>query len=64
MTFRVAKDLRDDKEIELLIASDVPRSDILIVEAKIFPGINLVWLGSLMMLFGLSISLWAKRTSA
>ena len=63
MTFRLARDLRNDNELELLIASEVPRSDILIVEAKIFPGINLVWLGCLMMLAGLTISLWAKRSS-
>ncbi len=62
MTFRIAADDRSDQEVEILIASDVPRSDILIVEANIFPGINLVWLGCLMMLFGLSLSLWAKRS--
>lgn len=61
MSFQIAIDDRQDRIIEMLVAGDVPRSDILIVEANIFPGINLVWLGCLMMLFGLSLSLYAKR---
>ena len=61
MSFRVAQDDRQDDEIELLIASGAKRSDILIVEANIFPGINLVWLGCLMMLGGLLLSLLNRR---
>lgn len=57
MTFMVARDKRHEQDIEMFIADDVPRSDILIVQADIFPGINLVWIGSLMMLFGLLLSL-------
>ena len=61
MTFKLATDERSEGEIELLIASDVPRSDILTVEANIFPGINLVWLGCLMMLAGIMVSLMNRR---
>jgi len=61
MNFRIAQDDRGNNEVELLIANDVPRSDILIVESNIFPGINLVWLGCLMMLGGLLMSLIYKR---
>lgn len=64
MSFRIAKDNRTNDEIELLIADDVPRSDILIVEANIFPGINLVWLGCLLMLGGILLSLIARRKLA
>jgi len=60
MTFKIAVDNREDTELELLIASDAPRDDLLIVQADIFPGINLVWLGCLMMLGGLLIS-WVYR---
>ena len=63
MTFRIAKDERSSKEIELLIANDVPRSDLLTVEANIFPGINLVWLGCLMMLGGILLSLLNRQRS-
>jgi cytochrome c-type biogenesis protein CcmF len=62
MTFAIAEDNRSGKDIEMFIADDVPRSDILIVQANIFPGINLVWLGSLMMLFGILLSFWVRKT--
>ena len=61
ITFAIAKDNRNSEPMELLIAEDVPRSDILIVQADVFPGINLVWLGSLMMLFGILLSLLFKH---
>jgi len=61
MTFAIAYDKRSEEPIELLIAEDVPRSDILIVQADVIPGINLVWLGTLMMLFGILLSLLVKR---
>ena len=60
MTFKVAMDERGESELELLIANDVPRDDLLIVQADIFPGMNLVWLGCLMMLGGLLVS-WVYR---
>lgn len=61
MTFKLALDQRDQTGFEVLIAEDAPRDDILIVEANIFPGINLVWLGCLMMVGGLFCSFFAKR---
>ncbi|MEL6123702.1 MAG: hypothetical protein AAFR14_08265, partial [Bacteroidota bacterium] len=61
MTFKFAVDERDVEEYEVFIAEGMPRSDILIVEANIFPGINLVWVGCLMMLAGLLLSLIVKR---
>ena len=64
MSFQLALDDRKNREIEMLAAEDMPRSDILIVEANIFPGINLVWVGCLMMLFGLALSLYSKRRMA
>ena len=41
----------------LAIANEVPRSDFIVLEAILFPGINLFWLGSLMLLGGLAISM-------
>ena len=64
MTFALALDDRNQQDFEMFIADDVPRSDILVLQANIFPGINLVWLGCLMMLFGLLMSLIAKRKAA
>jgi cytochrome c-type biogenesis protein CcmF len=43
------------------IATDVPRSDYLILEAKIFPGINLYWAGAILMMIGLLIGWFFKN---
>lgn len=54
---KLAQDKRgSDNSIPLEIATNVPRTDYLILEAKIFPGINLFWLGSLMMMIGLLVA--------
>lgn len=54
---KLAQDTRNgDSKIPIDIASNVPRTDYLILEAKIFPGINLFWLGSLMMMIGLLVA--------
>jgi cytochrome c-type biogenesis protein CcmF len=59
--FMVAKDNRNESKLEVKIAQDVPRNDYLIFEAKIFPGINLFWLGCISMMIGLFIS-WYYKT--
>ena len=60
---QVASDVRENPEIILKIAEDVPRTDIIVIEATIFPGINLFWLGSIMMMLGFFISLWRRYKS-
>lgn len=42
-------------------ADNVPRTDYIVLEAIEFPGINLVWLGSCMMLLGLFIGIADRR---
>ena len=59
-TFAFAQDDRTSSEIVLDLAEDVPRNDIIVLEALIFPGINLFWAGSIMMLMGFFISLLSK----
>jgi cytochrome c-type biogenesis protein CcmF len=61
MTFSIAKGNSSISEYPIVIAEDVPRSDILVLEAQVFPGINLVWSGSLLMLFGFLVSLLKQR---
>lgn len=63
MSFHLARENRDFPGVQFMIAEDVPRSDILIVESNIFPGINLVWGGCLCMLFGLLLSYYVKRSA-
>jgi hypothetical protein len=51
------------KVMPIEVATGVPRSDYLILEAKIFPGINIFWLGAGLMMIGLLISFlvrWKK----
>jgi cytochrome c-type biogenesis protein CcmF len=42
------------------VATNVPRNDYIILEAKIFPGINIFWIGASLMMIGLLIS-WGIR---
>jgi len=60
MTIGVAQASDTDRSIPIEIAENAPRSDYIVLEAIIFPGINLVWLGSLLMLFGLGLSMWRR----
>jgi cytochrome c-type biogenesis protein CcmF len=48
------------KPMEIEIADKAPRNDYIVMQAIVFPGINLFWLGSLVMLLGLAIS-WIQR---
>ena len=60
-SFKVAKDLREQNyTIPLEITENVPRADYVILQAQIFPGINLLWLGCILMMFGLFMS-WILR---
>ena len=53
------KDLKN-MEVPLLIAENSNRSDWLVLEAIVFPGINFVWVGSIMMLLGLFLGIYGK----
>lgn len=59
-TFKVAMDDRNDKAVELDIARDIPRTDYLILQATIFPAINLFWVGTCLMLFALLLAAWNR----
>ncbi|HRI00466.1 MAG TPA: cytochrome c biogenesis protein CcsA [Saprospiraceae bacterium] len=49
-------------EIPIEIADNAPRTDFIVMEAIVFPGINLVWLGSLMMIFSLLSAAYLRKT--
>ena len=73
--FRFVKINPETEEIEVLIAQketkmdQVPielakksfRSDYIVLESIVFPGINLFWLGSTMMMIGLAVSMFRRR---
>ncbi|MEY3421437.1 MAG: hypothetical protein RIR48_1729, partial [Bacteroidota bacterium] len=54
------KDNRNISEAILDIATDVPRTDYLILQATIFPGINLFWAGCIFMMLGLFMAAWYR----
>jgi len=61
--FGAAVDQRDFATIPIEIAEDAPRSDWILLEAVIFPGINLFWLGSILMMAGFAFSLFSRSNS-
>jgi cytochrome c-type biogenesis protein CcmF len=48
-------------KIPVEIAEDALRSDYIVLEAIVFPGINFFWLGTLLMMFGFTMSMWNRR---
>ncbi len=63
LTIGVAETPANQGGIPVEIAENAARSDYIVLEAIIFPGINLVWMGSLMMLLGIALSLWKRLSS-
>ncbi len=61
-SFMVAQDDRSNTDIVLDIAENVKRNDIIVLEAKMFPGINLFWSGACLMLLGFFMGLHYRRT--
>jgi cytochrome c-type biogenesis protein CcmF len=60
-SFKIAVDNREKiDEIPVGIADNVPRTDYVILEAKVFPGINLFWGGTILMMLGLLMA-WIYR---
>lgn len=59
-TVKMAKDKAPSQVISMELAKDVPRSDYLILEAKVFPGINFLWVGCSLMMFGLLMAWYFK----
>ncbi len=60
-SFKVAQDVRDSNfTVPIEIAENVPRSDYVILQAQIFPGINLLWGGCVLMMLGLFMA-WIVR---
>lgn len=59
-TFKIAKEERRKADLAIDICTDVPRTDYLILQATIFPGINLFWLGCLLMMGALILAGWDR----
>ncbi|PHN06376.1 cytochrome c biogenesis protein CcsA [Flavilitoribacter nigricans] len=57
----VAQNQNATNTVPVEMATNSVRSDFLVLQAIEFPGINLVWFGSLLMLAGMGVSLWNRR---
>ena len=58
--FKVAQQSTELPPLAIEVAEKVTRSDLLLLEAKIFPGINIFWSGTIMMMMGLLMA-WLLR---
>ena len=63
-TIEIAKDNLEKPNIVLEIATNVPRQDILAIQAIEFPGINFVWLGCILMMVGLGFGMVLRLNKA
>ncbi|MEM6316312.1 MAG: cytochrome c biogenesis protein CcsA [Bacteroidota bacterium] len=61
MTFEVAEGEQQQPIIPVAIAENAYRTDYVVLEAIVFPGINFFWLGSTLMMIGLLVSFIKKR---
>jgi len=61
MTFEVAQGELNQPLIPIELAENSYRTDFVVLEAIVFPGINFFWLGSVMMMMGLLVSFIKKR---
>ncbi|NND34211.1 MAG: cytochrome c biogenesis protein CcsA [Saprospiraceae bacterium] len=56
----VAKNNISDMEFPVEIALDAPRDDYIVLAAIEFPGINLFWIGTTLMMLGMLMGMWRK----
>ncbi|MEI7803030.1 MAG: cytochrome c biogenesis protein CcsA, partial [Bacteroidota bacterium] len=58
LIFRLKKILPEQNKVEIDVAEVKPEQDYIVMKAIVFPFINLVWLGTIMTVFGFLISLF------
>ena len=60
LKFRFEKIDPEEQKITISVAETEPPEEYVVMQAILFPGINLVWLGSIMMLFGAGMSMMKR----
>lgn len=60
ITILVAQAEPREERITVQVAEDVPSSEYIVLEAIVFPGINLFWFGSILMLLGLLVAMFRR----
>jgi cytochrome c-type biogenesis protein CcmF len=56
----IASEDRGNVPIDIEIAQNVVRDDLIVLESIVFPGINLFWLGSIMMMAGMFLAMFTR----
>lgn len=62
VTLRIARYNRNAQTLPVEIATNAFRSDWIVLEAIVFPGINLFWLGSVLMMLGMGLGMWRRMS--
>jgi cytochrome c-type biogenesis protein CcmF len=60
LSFRLTQILAEEKKMLIEVKDDNPDGEYVVMQALIFPGINWVWLGSIMMMLGMLMGMWEK----
>ena len=58
---KIASNTTSSNVIPIEVATRVPRTDYIILQAMVFPGINLFWLGGILMMLGLLLAIFNKK---
>jgi len=64
LIFRMSRIIPDENKMEIDLAETKPQPDYIVLKAIIFPGINLVWLGTIITISGFLLSIfriWQKK---
>lgn len=61
LEFKLASIRPNDKKVVFELKDKEPKRTYVVVQALIFPGINLVWVGTIMMMFGLLMAMIQRR---
>jgi cytochrome c-type biogenesis protein CcmF len=59
---RFVKVIPDENSIQLMIRQTDPKDDYIVLKALVFPFINVLWLGILIMVAGFFLSMWNRIT--
>jgi cytochrome c-type biogenesis protein CcmF len=63
LSIGAAQATAEQQKVPIEIAENAARSDYIVLEAIVFPGINLVWAGSLLMMLGLALAMLWRLTA-
>lgn len=60
LELRLARIVPDEQKFQIEVRDSKPKQAYVVMQALLFPLINLVWLGSILMMLGLTMGMWQK----